>query len=84
LKLPHKQAVLTDLIGRKLSSLPTSSPYTFPVRPQQIVTLHFEVTSTLPEAQPIKSWDPFVPKNKLPALHAYDPSLIGHPPFGEQ
>lgn len=84
LKLPHKNAVMTDLIGRKLSSLPTSSSYTFPLRPQQIVTLHFEVTSTLPEAEPIKSWDPFVPENKLPALHAYDPSLIGHPPFGEQ
>jgi alpha-mannosidase len=84
LKLPHKNAVLTDLIGRKLSSLPSSSPYTFPVRPQQIVTLHFEVTSTVPEAEPIKSWDPFVPENKRPALHAYDPSLIGHPPFGEQ
>ena len=83
LKLPHKNAVLTDLIGRKLSSLPTSSPYTFPVRPQQIVTLHFEVTSILPEAEPIRSWDPFVPENKLRALHAYDPSLIGHPPFGE-
>jgi alpha-mannosidase len=83
-KLPHKNAVLTNLIGRKLSSLPTSSSYTFPVRPQQIVTLHFEVTSTLPEAEPIKSWDSFVPENKLQALHAYDPILIGHPPFGEQ
>jgi hypothetical protein len=83
LKLPHENAVLTDLIGRKLSSPSASSPYTFPVRPQQIVTLHFDVTSTLPEAEPIKSWDPFVPENKLPALHAYDPSLIGHPPFGE-
>jgi alpha-mannosidase len=83
LKLPHENAVLTDLMGRKLSSPSASSPYTFPVRPQQIVTLQFEVRSTLPGAEPIKSWDRFVPENKLPALHAYDPSLIGHPPFGE-
>lgn len=83
LKLPHNGAVVTDLIGCKLSSLPNSSHYEFPIRPQQIVTLHFEVTSTL-TPQPVKSWDPFVPQNKLSALHAYDPSLIGHPPFGTQ
>lgn len=77
MNLPHKSAVLTDLIGRKLSSLPTPSPYTFPVRAQQIVTLHFETTSTLADAEPVKSWNPFVPENKLPALHAYDASLIG-------
>jgi hypothetical protein len=83
-KLPCKNAMLTDLIGRKLSSLPSSDHYRVPVRPQQIVTMRFEVASTLPEPEPIKSWDPFVPENKLPALHAYDPTLIGHPPFGEQ
>lgn len=69
--------------GRKLSDLPKSSLYTFPVRPQQIVTLHFATSSALPEPEPIRSWDPFVPEAKLPALHDYDPNLIGHPPFGE-
>jgi alpha-mannosidase len=83
LKLPHKKAMLTDLIGRELSALPASSHYSFRIRPQQIVTLHFETASTLSEPEPIKSWDAFVPEDKLPALHAYDPSLIGHPPFGE-
>jgi hypothetical protein len=82
LALPHKQAVLTDLTGKKLSSLFKSSHYSFPVRPQQIVTMHFETASTLPEPEPVKSWDAFVPEEKLAALHAYDPSLIGHPPFG--
>jgi len=84
LKLPHRRAAITDLAGRKIASLPLSQNYAIPVRPQQIVTMHFEVDSTLPEAEPIKSWDPFVPKDKLAALHAYDPKLIGHPPFGEQ
>ena len=83
LDLPHRSATLTDLTGRKLSTLPGSSPYTFPVRPQQIVTLHFATPSTLAEAAPVKSWDAFVPQEKLPTLHAYDPKLIGHPPFGE-
>jgi hypothetical protein len=83
LDLPHQSAAVTDLTGRKLSDLPRSSPYAFPVRPQQIVTLHFATSSTLPEPAPIRSWDPFVPKEKLPALHEYDPNLIGHPPFGE-
>jgi len=83
LDLPHRSATLTDLTGRKLSALPGSSPYAFPVRPQQIVTLHFATSSALAEAAPVKSWDAFVPVEKLPALHAYDPKLIGHPPFGE-
>ena len=84
LNLPHRRAVITDLVGRKGVALPLSQHYTIPVRPQQIVTMHFEVDSTLPETGPVKSWDPFVPKDKLAALHAYDPKLIGHPPFGEQ
>jgi alpha-mannosidase len=83
LNLPHRTAMGTDLTGRKLSDLQGPSPYSFPVRPQQIVTLHFATSSALPEAAPIKSWDAFVPEQKLAALHAYDPSLIGHPPFGE-
>ena len=84
LNLPHRSAATTDLVGRKSASLPLSQHYTIPVRPQQIVTMHFEVDSRLPEAGPIKSWDAFVPKDKLAALHAYDPKLVGHPPFGER
>jgi alpha-mannosidase len=82
MNLPHKGAALADLTGRKLSDLPGSSPYTFAVRPQQIVTMHFTTTSGLPEPEPIISWDSFVPEEKLSALHDYDPTLIGHPPFG--
>jgi len=83
MNLPHQNATLTDLTGRALSSLPKASSYTFPVRPQQIVTLRFETSVALPEPKPVQSWDAFVPKDKLPALHDYDPNLIGHPPFGE-
>lgn len=82
LNLPHSKAILTDALGRKKSAFEKSSQYEFPVRPQQIVTMQFETPATLPVPELITAWDPFVPKEKLPALHAYDPNLIGHPPFG--
>jgi alpha-mannosidase len=83
LNLPHRAVALTDLVGRKVSNLPPMSRYTIALRPQQIVTMHFETSATLAEAEPIVSWEPFVPKEKLPALRAYDPKLIGHPPSGK-
>ena len=82
LNLPHRNAAFTDLTGRKKSALRKASRYRFPVRPQQIVTMHFETVAALPNPEPVKAWDAFVPKDKLPALHTYDPNLKGHPPFG--
>ncbi|HZQ52516.1 MAG TPA: glycoside hydrolase family 38 C-terminal domain-containing protein [Bryobacteraceae bacterium] len=82
LNFRHTAAALTDLTGKQKSALSKADQYHIPVRPQQIVTLHCEVTSFVPVPEPVKAWDPFVPEAKLPALHAYDPSLIGHPPFG--
>ncbi len=83
LKLPHGRATITDLLGRKISTLGKSARYMVPVRPQQIVTMHFETSSILTEPEPIVSWDSFVPEGKLAALHAYDPRLVGHPPSGK-
>ncbi len=86
LNLAHSSAALTDALGRVKTNLnrPANGPsrYEFPVRPQEIVTMHFRTTGTLPTPAPVESWDQYVPKEKLPALHAYDPQLIGHPPFG--
>ncbi len=82
LTLPHGPVHLTDLMGNLKSTLADANAYTIPVLPQQIVTLHFETAHTLPTAEPITSWDEFVPKNKIAALHAYDPNVKGHPPFG--
>lgn len=82
LMLPHKRAILTDLIGRRQAELPKSDSYRIQVKPQQIVTVQFETEATLPEAEPVTKWDRFVPPDKLPALHDYDPGLVGHPPFG--
>jgi alpha-mannosidase len=81
--LPHRSAVLTDFMGRKQSSLAPAATYEFPVRAQQIVTLHLETSSSVPIPPPTTSWESFVPAEKLAALHAYDPGLKGHPPFGD-
>jgi alpha-mannosidase len=82
LNLPHGNPTFTDLTGRKKSSLRKASEYMFSIKPQQIVTMRFETKGSLAAPEPIKAWDPFVPEDKLPALHAYDPKLKGHPPFG--
>jgi alpha-mannosidase len=79
---PHRNAMLTDLVGDKRSDLPQAATYKLPVRAQEIVTMHLETSSSVPIPQPTTSWDSFVPAGKLAALHAYDPNLKGHPPFG--
>jgi alpha-mannosidase len=82
LVLPHNKVTFTDLTGKSISMKEKASVYSFSVRPQQIVTLHFETSSNVTEPEPVTKWDPFVPAGKLAALDTYDPSLIGHPPFG--
>jgi alpha-mannosidase len=82
LSLPHGDVHITNLVGTRKSTLPHASAYTIPVQPQEIVTLHFETAQALPVPQPITAWDPFVPGPKRVALHAYDPNVKGHPPFG--
>ena len=83
ISLPHGQAMLTNLAGTKQSALPSGSVYAIPVRAQQIVTMQFQTSTTVPLPKRILAWDPFVPKQKLAALHRYEPGLKGHPPFGD-
>jgi alpha-mannosidase len=82
LNLPHGPVHRTDLAGKPLSALSGTRTYTLAVEPQQIVTLHFETADTLPVPDPVSSWDELVPEHKRAALHAYDPNVKGHPPFG--
>jgi alpha-mannosidase len=81
LSLPHKSAAQTDLNGASPKPLEGGPRYTFPVRPQQIVTLRFGAGSTVAEAEVITKWDAMVPPAKLPMLHQYS-SEKGHPPRG--
>jgi hypothetical protein len=82
LHLPYRRAVMTDLAGNNPKVISSSGPHRFPVKPLQIVTLHFETEQTLEVPPPVEKWDPFVPKQKLAALHAYSEEK-GHPPKGE-
>jgi alpha-mannosidase len=83
LNLPHHGASLTNLRGKNPSPLEGGSPYRFPVRPQQIVTLRFRTEAPVEEIKPVREWDSLVPKSKLAALHKYG-SYKGHPPRGDQ
>ena len=83
LTLPHGAVTLVDFTGKKLASLPPGETYKVAVRPQQIVTMHFEVGTDVGTPAPIMAWDRFVPEHKLAALHRYEPGLKGHPPFGD-
>ena len=84
MSLPHRGAALTDLRGRNPKPLVGSGPtYRFPVRPLQIVTIHFHAASTVEEIKPVTEWDKFVPEPKRAALHAYG-NYKGHPPRGDE
>jgi len=84
LNLPHQGAALTDLRGRNPKPLAGGGPtYRFPVRPLQIVTMHFQVASTVDEIKPVTEWERFVPEPKRAALHAYG-NYKGHPPRGDE
>lgn len=82
LNLPHSGASITNLVGQNRKPLPGGPEYRLRVRPQQIVTLQFQTKTTVEEPAAVTTWDAFVPQQKLPALHRYDASLVGHPPFG--
>jgi alpha-mannosidase len=84
LNLPHRGAALTDLRGRNPKPLKGGGPtYRFPVRSQQIVTLHFRAAYGVDQIAPVTAWDKFVPEPKRAALHAYGP-YKGHPPRGDE
>jgi len=82
LHLPHASATLTNLVGQERRPLAGGPSYTFPVRPQQIVTLRFAAAPAVPEIQPLIDWAPLVPENKREALRRYLPDVKGHPPAG--
>ena len=78
----HNRVSPDGVLAKDKSALPGTGTYAIPVAPQQIVTVHFETAETLPAPDPVTAWDEFVPEHKRAALHAYDPNVKGHPPFG--
>jgi alpha-mannosidase len=84
LDLPHRGAALTDLVGGRRQSLRGGPKYTFPIRPQQIVTLRFATATAVTEIKALTEWDELVPEAKRAALRRYLPDVKGHPPAGGQ
>jgi len=80
--LPHRAAATTDLAGGNPQPLAGGSPYRFPVRPQQIVTLRLRTDQPVAGVEPLLKWDELVPPNKLAALRKRLKNRKGHPPTG--
>lgn len=81
LNLPHRNARLTDLRGRRNSPITGGPSYSFSVRPQQIITMRFTTHGEVEQIQPVGKWDDLAPETKLAALHTYG-NEKGHPPRG--
>jgi hypothetical protein len=80
MRLPHRDAALTDMLGGHRQPLRGGPSYEFPVRPQQIVTMRFKTANVAPAVKPLTEWDEFVPEKKREALRRYQPDVKGHPP----
>lgn len=86
--LPHTSAALTNLVGEQRTALAPASKqgdraeYSFPIRPQQIVTLRLKTRDAAPPVQALRTFDPIVPEAKRTATRSgFDhPELKGHPP----
>jgi hypothetical protein len=59
---------------------PDGKTYSFPIRPQQIVTMRFKTASVAPDVKPLTEWNELVPEKKREALRRYQPDVKGHPP----
>jgi alpha-mannosidase len=81
--LPHRGAALTNLRGQNPQPLSGGTPYRFPVRPQQIITMRFKASAAVDAICPVTAWDTFTPPGKRAALHQYG-SYKGHPPAGDE
>lgn len=83
-KLPHRSAALTDLVGGHPETLAGGPAYRFAVRPQQIVTMRLTTAEPVAEIEPLLKWDELVPPAKLEALKKKLKNRKGHPPMGTQ
>jgi alpha-mannosidase len=83
LDLPFESAAETDLVGARARPLGAGPWVTFPVRPQEIVTLRFRTERPVPAEVPLLEWDELVPPAKLAALHTYLKDKKGLPPRGD-
>ncbi len=83
LDLPHGEVSLTDLIGKNAHPLDGGPEYSFPVKPQEIVTMRFRTATPVESVKPLIDWSPLVPEHKRAALNTYQKDVVGHPPRGK-
>ena len=83
LDLPHGEAAQPDLLGKRAQQLKGGGPHSFPIRPQQIVTMRFRTDRAVNDIKPLLNWEPLVPEAKRAALNK---RLYrkGHPPRGDE
>ena len=79
LKLPHKDARITNMLGEGARPLASGARNTFKIRPQQIVTLRFATGSAVAKTVAVRSWEPLVPPAKRAGLKLRLTEK-GHPP----
>jgi alpha-mannosidase len=79
LKLPHKDARLTNMMGEGARPLAAGTRPSFKIRPQQIVTLRFAAAASVGKTEAVRSWEPLVPPAKRAGLKLRLTEK-GHPP----
>jgi alpha-mannosidase len=67
-RLPHRGAALTNMMGEKPQRLSGGPVYRFPIRPQQIVTIRLDTNSAVAAPAAIRDWAPLVPPEKRKGL----------------
>lgn len=67
-RLPHRGAAITDMMGEKPQGLAGGPAYSFPVRAQQIVTLRLDAPSAAATPAVVRDWSSLAPLVKREAL----------------
>ncbi|MCC6585536.1 MAG: hypothetical protein IT168_02350 [Bryobacterales bacterium] len=68
IRLPHRGAALTNMMGEKPQPLAGGPSYKFPLRPQQIVTLRLGAPSAVASPVVVRDWSSLAPLVKREAL----------------
>lgn len=77
----HRRALRTNAFGEGAQELRAQNGgYAFSVRPQEIVTLRFDVGRSVPSTRPLETYAGLYPASAAADMALRDHNLIGHPP----
>jgi len=80
-RLPHRGAALTNMMGEQPQRLAGGPAYRFPIRPQQIVTVRLDTGSAVATPAAVRDWATMVPPQKKKGLELRF-TKPGHPGSG--